>query len=75
MHAIILREKDLSYDELLPIAVRIKIIIGNRDVTLIITSNLEVANAMGYYGFHTYLENFLKTKPMFHGVLGVSVQT
>jgi thiamine-phosphate diphosphorylase len=75
IYAIILREKDLPYDELLSIALKIKKIIGSRNVKLIINSNLEVANAMEAYGFHTNFENFIKSKPSFNGVLGVSVHT
>ncbi len=75
VYAIILREKDLSCTELLPIAIKIKNIIGNRDVKLIINQSLDVANAIEANGFHTNYQSFIKTKPIFNGILGTSVHS
>jgi thiamine-phosphate diphosphorylase len=73
--AIILREKDLSYEELLPIAVKIKEIIGKSGVKLIINNNLEVATGIKADGFHTSFQSFIQAKPIFNGALGVSVHS
>jgi thiamine-phosphate diphosphorylase len=71
--AIILREKDLRYDELLIMAKKIKDIIGSRSVKLIINSNLEVAKEVEAYGFHLSFEKFIEIKCSFKGIIGVSV--
>ncbi|MGH4123490.1 MAG: thiamine phosphate synthase [Clostridium sp.] len=73
--AIILREKDLSYAELLTIAKKVKKVIGSRDVNLIINSNLEVAKEVEAYGFHLCFEKFIGTKLSFKGIIGVSVHS
>jgi thiamine-phosphate diphosphorylase len=73
--AIILREKDLRYDELLIMAKKIKNIIGDRSVKLIINSNLEVAMDVEAYGFHISFEKFIETKCSFKGIIGVSVHS
>lgn len=73
--AIILREKDLSTAELLPMAVKTKEIIGDNDVKLIINSNLQVAKNVEAYGFHTSFQNFIKNKPSFNGSIGVSAHS
>ena len=71
--AIILREKDLSYEDLLIMAEKLKEIIGSRDVKLIINSNLEVVKDVEAYGFHVSFEKFIETKFSFKGIIGVSV--
>lgn len=73
--AIILREKDLPYEELLTIAKKVKEIIGTRDVKLIINSNLQVAKDVEACGFHISFEQFIKSKLSFNGIIGVSVHS
>ncbi|MCB2290925.1 thiamine phosphate synthase [Clostridium sp. CS001] len=73
--AIILREKDLLYDELLIMAKKIKGIIGHRSVKLIVNSNLEVAKGVEAYGFHVSFEKFIEMKFSFKGIIGVSVHS
>lgn len=73
--AIILREKDLDYEELLPMALKIKEAIGNSGVKLIINKDLKVAHAVNANGFHTSFKNFIVAKPEFQGTLGVSIHS
>jgi thiamine-phosphate diphosphorylase len=73
--AIILREKDLSTKELLPIAVRIKEAVGNSKVKLIINSNIQVAKLVKAHGFHTSFHNFIEEKSVYNGIIGVSVHS
>lgn len=75
IYAIILREKDLSYEELLPMALKIKEIIGTSKVKLIINNNLPVANAVNSDGYHTSFSNFINGQVIFKGSLGVSVHS
>jgi len=75
INAIILREKDLSSEELLKMAVRIKEIIGEKEVKLIINSNFKVAETVEAHGFHTSFNSFINEKPCFNGILGVSVHS
>lgn len=73
LDAVILREKDLSGDDLLPIALQIKKIIANRRVSIIVNNNLEVANTIGADGYHTAFRDFMQPQPRFAGWNGVSV--
>ncbi|MBU3180831.1 thiamine phosphate synthase [Clostridium psychrophilum] len=75
IYAVILREKNLSYELLLPIAVRIKKIIGNTGVKLIINNNIEVAKAVEADGYHTNFESFINENLPFDGTRGVSVHS
>jgi len=75
INAIILREKDLSSEELHKMAVKIKEIIGKKEVKLIINSNLKVAESVEAHGFHTTFNSFINEKPCFNGSLGVSVHS
>jgi len=70
---IILREKDLPYKKLLPIAAILKSILSTYGVPLIINSSLETALALNAEGFHIGFTNLPKEKPVFNGLLGVSV--
>lgn len=72
---IILREKDLSYEELLTMAKKVIEVIGIRNVKLIINNNLEVAKVVEAYGFHLSFEKFIETKLSFNGIIGVSVHS
>ncbi|HEY8804537.1 MAG TPA: thiamine phosphate synthase [Clostridium sp.] len=75
IYAIILREKDLSYELLLPIAVKIKNIIGNSGVKFILNNNIEVAKAMEADGYHTNFTSFINENLSFNGARGVSVHS
>ncbi|MFV9509726.1 thiamine phosphate synthase [Tepidibacillus sp. LV47] len=70
---IILREKDLSIDELFPLALKIREITKNNGVKLVINHHLEVAKEVHADGFHTSYENFMKTNIDFPGIIGVSI--
>lgn len=73
--AIILREKDLPFEELRLMAEKIKDIIADKNVRLIINGNIEVARKMKTAGFHIGFEKFMKQKYKFDGLLGVSVHS
>ncbi|WP_353893921.1 thiamine phosphate synthase [Proteinivorax hydrogeniformans] len=73
--AIILREKDLSTEKLLPIAEKIKEIIGKKDVKLIINSNLEVARAVEADGLHLTFRDFISNGIKWNKTMGVSVHS
>ena len=75
IYAVILREKDLSYELLLSIAARIKRIIGNTGVKLIINNNIEVAKAVEADGYHTNFESFINENLPFNGTRGVSAHS
>lgn len=74
--AIILREKDLDYEDLLKIAVIIKDeVIMDKHILLIVNSNLPVARAVHADGYHCSFKAFLLEGPVFNGLNGVSVHT
>ncbi|MCY6371078.1 thiamine phosphate synthase [Clostridium ganghwense] len=72
---IILREKDLSFKELLPIAKKIKEITSGENVKLIVNGNIELARKIKAQGFHIGFEKFMEQKYKFDGLLGVSVHS
>lgn len=73
--AIILREKDLDFHQLLPIALDIKERIKNIKCKLIINSNIEVAREVKAHGIHCSYEYFIKEAPKFPGEIGVSIHS
>ncbi|AZR73194.1 thiamine-phosphate diphosphorylase [Anoxybacter fermentans] len=73
--AVLLREKDLSYEELLPIAIKLKNIADAYNIPLIVNGNLDVAKNINASGFHTSFDRFMKEKFEFKGLLGVSVHS
>ncbi|WP_427340154.1 thiamine phosphate synthase [Caloranaerobacter sp. DY30410] len=73
--AVILREKDLSYNELLPIAVKLKNILSSYNIPLIVNGDLDIAKNIKAAGFHTSFDRFIKEKIEFKGLLGVSVHS
>ncbi|MCY6484187.1 thiamine phosphate synthase [Clostridium aestuarii] len=73
--AVILREKDLSFEELLPIADKIKDIIENKNVKLIINGNMDVAKKIKAHGIHIGFKKFMEQKHEFDGLVGVSVHS
>ena len=72
---VILREKDLSYNELLPIAVKLKNILSSYNIPLIVNGNLDIAKNIQAAGFHTSFNRFIKEIIKFKGLLGVSVHS
>ncbi|MCY6356856.1 thiamine phosphate synthase [Clostridium sp. ZS2-4] len=73
--AIILREKDLSFEELMLASEKIKDIIADKNVRLIINGNIEVAKKIKAAGFHIGFKKFMEEKYKFDGLLGVSVHS
>lgn len=72
---IILREKDLDFHELLPIALDIKDRIKYTKCKLIINSNIEVAREVKAHGIHCSYEYFIIESPKFQGEIGVSIHS
>lgn len=73
--AIILREKDLDFHQLLPIALDVKEKIKDTKCKLIINSNIEVAREVKAHGIHCSYEYFIKESPKFPGEIGVSIHS
>lgn len=73
--AVILREKDLNSDKIIPIAENIKKITEPQNVPLIINSNMEAALKINAEGFHTSYLNHMNGHFKFNGILGVSVHS
>lgn len=73
--AVILREKDLSADELLRLAQQIKKVIAGQSVKLIINNHLQVARAIEADGYHTGYKNYINHPPLFNGFKGISVHS
>ncbi|MEY8764800.1 MULTISPECIES: thiamine phosphate synthase [Clostridium] len=73
--AVILREKDLNSDKIIPIAENIKKITEPQNVPLIINSNMEAALKINAEGFHTSYLNYMNGHFKFNGILGVSVHS
>ena len=73
LDGIILRENDLTTEELFPIAEDILNIIHNKDVELIINGNLELAEKLGLT-YHSK-EKFFQKNGIVHRPQGVSVHS
>lgn len=73
--AIILREKDLPSDELFILAKEIKEIISDKKTLLIINNDIDVAKSTNADGYHIGFEKFINEKPLFNGLVGVSVHS
>lgn len=77
--AVIVREKDLCYNELLQLAEALKNRLKPYRVKLIINGSpkiaLPVADKVAADGYHTSFFNFMEQKPRFDGMLGVSVHS
>ena len=73
---LILREKDLNDKELLKMALKIKEIIVNSDIKLIINSNISVAEEVEAFGVQLSFNKFLeKGKEFTKGIVGVSIHS
>lgn len=70
---IILREKDLATEELLPLARKIKAMTDETNTELIINGNLAVAQNIQAQGYHIGFARFMDRGREFAGKCGVSV--
>lgn len=73
--AIILREKDLVFDELMPLALEIKRIVENSKTQLIVNTNIDVAKAIEANGIQVSFNDFMKKKYNYKGIFGISVHS
>ncbi|KXZ39333.1 thiamine-phosphate pyrophosphorylase [Alkalithermobacter thermoalcaliphilus JW-YL-7 = DSM 7308] len=73
--AVILREKDLSSDELYQMGMYIKKILSKNNIPLIINSNIEVANRLNASGIQVSFVDFLNKNINFNGKIGVSIHS
>ncbi|MCC5912429.1 MAG: thiamine phosphate synthase [Clostridiaceae bacterium] len=73
--AIILREKDLSFEALLPIAKEIKQATEKARKLFIVNGNLQVAKAVDAGGYHSGFYDFVEKQPDYKGRLGVSIHS
>lgn len=73
--ALVIREKDLNYDELLTLASRLKKITDEYKVPLIINGDIKVAEKIGAYGYHSGYEKFKKANIKTNLKIGISVHT
>lgn len=73
---LILREKDLGSDELLEVAQRVKILLKDSKIKLIINSNESVAKEIKAYGSQLSFNYFIaKNRNDMYGIVGVSVHS
>lgn len=72
---VILREKDLSHNELLLMAAILQPIIAPFNVPLIINTDIDVANSLSTEGFHIGFKSLEKKDYSFKGLFGVSVHS
>lgn len=73
---LILREKDLSNDELFEMAYKIKGILDNSNVKLIINNNIYVAEKVNAYGVqlsYKYFNENIRNK--YKGIIGISIHS
>jgi len=73
--AIILREKDLPYKYLMPMAFKIREIVKDTNVSLIVHSNWQAAADSGADGLHIGFSDFMKKEHAFKGEIGVSIHS
>jgi thiamine-phosphate diphosphorylase len=72
---VVLREKDLDFEELLQLAKYVKHITDEYDIPLIINSNIDVAKNIEAYGFHCGFQDFINNKYKYDGIVGVSIHS
>ncbi|MCT4595683.1 MAG: thiamine phosphate synthase [Anaeromicrobium sp.] len=75
VNGIILREKDLAYEELIVIAKEIKEKIKDKDVLFIINRNLKIGKEINLDGYHIGFHDLVGKKPIWNNLLGVSVHS
>jgi len=72
---VILREKDLSYDEIYETAYKLKKITDSYNIPLIINNDLAVAKKLKAYGFHTGINGLNEDVNNYSEILGISVHS
>lgn len=73
---LILREKDLNYNELLDMACKVKDVLKESDIKLIINSNIYVATKIEAFGVQVSFDYFReKGKEFKRGITGVSIHS
>lgn len=72
---IILREKDLPFDELLLLAKKVKAITEGSATKLIISQSIDIAIEVEAAGVQLSFEPFTNMKKQFNGLIGVSVHS
>jgi len=75
VNRVILREKDMSYKELLLVAGLIKKKLDLYNIPLIINGNIQVAKALNAEGFHIGFQYLKEQKYQYKGIFGVSVHS
>lgn len=80
IEGIIIREKDMDYNELYDLAYKIKSIKKNSNTKIIMNSNIDIANELNLDGiqlsYNSFLEIFKEKNNLgFNGILGVSVHS
>ncbi len=75
VHAVILREKDLEYDDLCNMGLKIKKMTKAKNIPLIVNGNIHVAKAIHADGFHIGYSSFKEEYLSFKGTLGISVHS
>ena len=73
--AVILREKDLTFSQLVPIAEKIKEITDSKNIPLIINGNIQAAVKVNSSGFHTSYQNYMNSNLKLKCTVGVSVHS
>ena len=73
--AIILREKDLPFDELLLLAKKVKAITDGTTTKLIISQSVDIAIEIEAAGVQLSFEPFTNMKRQYNGLIGVSVHS
>lgn len=73
---LILREKDLGYEELKNMSLRVKEILKESNIGLIINSNFDVAKEVEAKGVQLSFPDFIKVKTRnYNGIVGVSIHS
>lgn len=72
---VILREKDLGFNDLFNLSKAVKKITDKYDVPLIINGNIEVARKVNAYGFQCGFKDFICNDYKYSEVIGVSIHS
>lgn len=72
--AIILREKDLSFEQLYALAISLKEVVENR-IPLIVNNNLDVAKKASVSGIHLSYKPFMNFKEKYDRIKGVAIHS
>ncbi|QGU00678.1 Thiamin-phosphate pyrophosphorylase [Candidatus Syntrophocurvum alkaliphilum] len=74
-NAVILREKDLNFEELYPITMEIKKVTEKNNALLIVNNNLDVAIKSKADGYHSSFKDFINASKHFPRTKGVSIHS